>query len=262
MADGTIAGGMIPKVESCVARRAQRRAAAPTSSTAASPTCCCSRSSPTPASAPWSSTERVRRPDRSTEVRVTAHAFATADGDHCPFMPVFGAAAGDVRARAGHRAVGRPTGKRYLDFLCGLAVDVARPLQPGVAEAIAEQADTLLHVSQLLRQPGGHRGGGRRSTSCCRGDRAAAARCSSATPAPRPTSARFKLARKFGGRGRHVVVSALGSFHGRTLAALAATGQPAKHEPFQPMPEGFRHVACGDLDALAAADRPERSPPC
>jgi acetylornithine/succinyldiaminopimelate/putrescine aminotransferase len=63
----------------------------------------------------------------------------------------------------------------------------------------------------------------------------------------------LKLARKHGGRGRHVVVSAFGSFHGRTLAALAATGQPTKHEPFQPMPEGFRHVAWGELDALAGA---------
>jgi acetylornithine/succinyldiaminopimelate/putrescine aminotransferase len=65
--------------------------------------------------------------------------------------------------------------------------------------------------------------------------------------------AALKLARKWGGRGRHVVVSAYGSFHGRTLATLAATGQPSKHEPFQPMPEGFRHVAYNDLDALAAA---------
>jgi acetylornithine/succinyldiaminopimelate/putrescine aminotransferase len=52
----------------------------------------------------------------------------------------------------------------------------------------------------------------------------------------------LKLARRFGGRGRHVVVSAFGSFHGRTLATLHATGQPAKHEVFQPLPEGFRHV--------------------
>ena len=50
-----------------------------------------------------------------------------------------------------------------------------------------------------------------------------------------------------------MVVSAYGSFHGRTLATLHATGQPAKHEPFQPLPEGFRHVAWDDLDALAAA---------
>jgi acetylornithine/succinyldiaminopimelate/putrescine aminotransferase len=52
------------------------------------------------------------------------------------------------------------------------------------------------------------------------------------------------------------MVSALGSFHGRTLGALAATGQPAKHEPFQPMPEGFRHVPFGNIEALAAAVDP------
>jgi acetylornithine/succinyldiaminopimelate/putrescine aminotransferase len=63
----------------------------------------------------------------------------------------------------------------------------------------------------------------------------------------------IKLARRFGGRGRHTVVSAYGSFHGRTLATLHATGQPAKHEAFAPLPEGFRHVAFGDVDALDAA---------
>ena len=67
MADGTIAGGMIPKVESCVARGAQRRAAAPTSSTDGSPTCCCSRSSPTPASARWS----VGAPDDTRSSRMS-----------------------------------------------------------------------------------------------------------------------------------------------------------------------------------------------
>jgi acetylornithine/succinyldiaminopimelate/putrescine aminotransferase len=50
-----------------------------------------------------------------------------------------------------------------------------------------------------------------------------------------------------------VVVSAYGSFHGRTLATLHATGQPQKHEPFQPLPEGFRHVAWDDIDALQSA---------
>jgi acetylornithine/N-succinyldiaminopimelate aminotransferase len=52
------------------------------------------------------------------------------------------------------------------------------------------------------------------------------------------------------------VISAYGSFHGRTLATLAATGQPAKHEPFFPMPDGFRHVAFGDIDAMTAAVDP------
>ena len=70
--------------------------------------------------------------------------------------------------------------------------------------------------------------------------------------------AAIKLARNWGGRGRYGVVSAYGSFHGRTLATLHATGQPAKHEAFQPLPEGFRHVAWQDLDALAAAIDPTR----
>ena len=67
----------------------------------------------------------------------------------------------------------------------------------------------------------------------------------------------IKLARKWGGRGKYGVISAYGSFHGRTLATLHATGQPTKHEAFQPLPEGFRHVALNDLDALEAAISPE-----
>ena len=54
-------------------------------------------------------------------------------------------------------------------------------------------------------------------------------------------------------RGRHVVVSALRSFHGRTLATLHATGQPEKHETFQPLPDGFRHVAYNDIEALESS---------
>lgn len=67
----------------------------------------------------------------------------------------------------------------------------------------------------------------------------------------------IKLARRHGQLhgfpGRFHVVSALGSFHGRTLTTLAATGQPAKQETFQPLPDGFRQVAFGDLDALDSA---------
>ena len=62
--------------------------------------------------------------------------------------------------------------------------------------------------------------------------------------------AAIKLARRFGGHGRHVVVAAFDSFHGRTLATLAATGQPAKWETFQPLPEGFRHAIWNDLGDL------------
>jgi acetylornithine/succinyldiaminopimelate/putrescine aminotransferase len=67
----------------------------------------------------------------------------------------------------------------------------------------------------------------------------------------------IKVARRYGqangGRERFHIVSAYNSFHGRTLSTLAATGQPQKQETFQPLPEGFRQVAFGDLDVLGAA---------
>ncbi|HVM54707.1 MAG TPA: aminotransferase class III-fold pyridoxal phosphate-dependent enzyme, partial [Acidimicrobiales bacterium] len=142
-------------------------------------------------------------------------------------------------------------GNRYLDFLGGLAVTSLGHAHPVVATAIAEQARTLVHVSNLFgttvgaevaRTIDGLLGGGGQLFFTNSG--AEANECA------------LKLARKFGGRGRHVVVSALGSFHGRTLATLAATGQPAKHEPFQPLPEGFRHVTWNDLDELERAIDP------
>jgi acetylornithine/N-succinyldiaminopimelate aminotransferase len=142
-------------------------------------------------------------------------------------------------------------GRRYLDFLSGLAVTSLGHAHPGVADAIAVQARTLLHVSNLYGTEPQHEvaatldrliGGGGRVFFCNSG--AEANECA------------IKLARKWGGYGKYGVVSAYGSFHGRTLATLHATGQPAKHEAFQPMPEGFRHVAWDDVDALSNAIDP------
>lgn len=185
---------------------------------------------------------------------MSIHSFDTQGMAHCPFMPVFGAPA-VMFTRGRGTELWDSNGKRYLDFLCGLAVTSLGHANPAVAEAICDQAHSLLHVSNffsnpvatdaavmvndLLHSATGHWG----QTFFCNSG-AEANECA------------IKLARKFGGRGRHAVVSALGSFHGRTLASLAATGQPAKHEPFQPMPEGFRHVAWGDLDAMRAAVDP------
>jgi predicted acetylornithine/succinylornithine family transaminase len=140
------------------------------------------------------------------------------------------------------------SGKRYLDFLSGLAVTSLGHAHPAVADALSTQARTLLHVSNLYGTVPQRSvaatldrliGGGGKVFFCNSG--AEANECA------------IKLARKWGGRGRYAVVSAYGSFHGRTLATLHATGQPQKHEPFQPLPEGFRHVAWDDLDALEAA---------
>jgi predicted acetylornithine/succinylornithine family transaminase len=142
-------------------------------------------------------------------------------------------------------------GKEYLDFLTGLAVVSLGHANPVIAAATADQASKLVHVSNIFgnehNQPLAAAidrllGGGGQVFFSNSG--AEAVECA------------LKLARKHGGHGRYVVVSAYGSFHGRTLAALAATGQPEKHEPFAPMPEGFRHVALNDIDALVATMDP------
>jgi predicted acetylornithine/succinylornithine family transaminase len=139
-------------------------------------------------------------------------------------------------------------GKRYLDFLSGLAVTGLGHSHPEVADAIAAQARQLLHVSNLFgTEPGLDVA---RTLDRLIGGGGLVFFCNSGAEA---NECAIKLARKAGGRGRHVVVTAYGSFHGRTLATLHATGQPQKHEAFQPLPEGFRHVAFDDLDALEAA---------
>ena len=185
---------------------------------------------------------------------MTTHAFDTAGLDACPFMPVFGPPQ-IMFVRGDGTQLWDAEGKRYLDFLGGLAVISLGHANPVVADAIAKQAGELLHVSNLFANPIATRAAmeidrllldatGQLGQVFFTNSGAEANECA------------IKLARKHGGRGRHVVVSALGSFHGRTLASLAATGQPSKHEPFQPMPEGFRHVAWGDVESLANAVDP------
>ena len=169
-------------------------------------------------------------------------------------MPVFGAPQ-VMFAHGSGTELWDVDGKRYLDFLCGLAVTSLGHSNPVITQAIAGQAATLLHVSNLFANTAA-------TTAAVKLDALLAEAtgaegqvffCNSGAEA---NEAAIKLARKFGGRGRHVVVSAFGSFHGRTLATLAATGQPAKHEPFQPMPEGFRHVPLNDFDALVGSVDP------
>ncbi len=182
---------------------------------------------------------------------MSSHAFDAAGQDHCPFMPVFGPPQ-VMFARGDGTQLWDTDGKRYLDFLGGLAVIALGHANPVIADAIAAQARTLLHVSNLFANPVATEAaiGVNSLLREATGLDGQTFFCNSGAEA---NECALKLARKFGGRGRHVVVSALGSFHGRTLASLAATGQPAKHEPFQPMPDGFRHVEWNSLDAFEAS---------
>jgi acetylornithine/N-succinyldiaminopimelate aminotransferase len=144
-------------------------------------------------------------------------------------------------------------GRRYLDCVSGLAVTSLGHSHPAVAQAVAAQAATLSHVSNLYGNElapevavtldrlvgGGSVGAGGQVFFCNSG--AEANECA------------LKLARRWAGPGRYVVVSAFDSFHGRTLATLTATGQPAKHAGFEPLPAGFTHVPYDDLGALKGA---------
>ncbi len=173
------------------------------------------------------------------------------DLDACPLMPTYGAP--QVRfVRGAGTELWDADGMRYLDFLSGLAVVSLGHANPIVADAIAAQAHTLCHVSNLFgTEPGWEvavtidellRSG--------MGEQASRYQTFFSNSGAEANEAAIKLARKFGGHGRHDVVCAFSSFHGRTLATLAATGQPQKWEPFQPLPEGFRHVPWNDLGAL------------
>ncbi len=142
-------------------------------------------------------------------------------------------------------------GKAYVDFVGGIAVDVLGHAHPALVRAIQVQAATLIHVSNLYWiEPQIHLAELLVQHSFA--DRAFF--CNSGTEA---NEAAIKLARKFahdaGHPERFHVVSALDGFHGRTLGALAATGQPKHHQGFGPMPEGFRYVPYGDVAALETA---------
>jgi predicted acetylornithine/succinylornithine family transaminase len=149
-------------------------------------------------------------------------------------------------------------GRRYLDFLSGLAVTSLGHAHPVVADAVANQARTLVHVSNLFGNVIGPQVAATLDRLIGGGTERAGGQVFFTNSGAEANECALKLARKFAGPGRHVVVTTWDAFHGRTLATLHATGQPEKHAPFAPMPEGFHHVPYDDLDALAVACDPAR----
>ncbi|CRK52105.1 N-acetylornithine aminotransferase [Rhodococcus sp. RD6.2] len=136
-------------------------------------------------------------------------------------------------------------GKQYLDLLGGIAVNILGHRHPAIIGAVTAQLNTLGHVSNLYAsEPAvalaeqllhhlGHPG--------------RVFLCNSGTEA---NEAAFKIARL---TGRPKIIAAERAFHGRTMGALALTGQPEKRAPFEPMPAGVEFVPYGDIEALDAA---------
>jgi acetylornithine aminotransferase/acetylornithine/N-succinyldiaminopimelate aminotransferase len=137
-------------------------------------------------------------------------------------------------------------GREYVDFLAGIAVCSLGHCYKPVTDAICEQANRLVHVSNLyytLPQT---------ELAELLVEHSFADRVFMANSGAEVNEAAIKLARKHGGPGRYEIISLAGSFHGRTLAAVTATGQPKFHEGFEPLPEGFKYAPFGDLAALEA----------
>jgi predicted acetylornithine/succinylornithine family transaminase len=139
-------------------------------------------------------------------------------------------------------------GKEYLDFVGGIAVNCLGHCHPKVVIALQKQAQRLLHVSNLYHiEPQTKLARLLINKSCA--DKVFF--CSSGAEA---NEAAIKLARKYAkdniATDKYEIITALGSFHGRTLAALSATGQKKFHKGFEPLVPGFKHVPFNDIGAL------------
>jgi acetylornithine/N-succinyldiaminopimelate aminotransferase len=146
----------------------------------------------------------------------------------------------------------------YLDFLSGLAVTSLGHAHPAVAEAIATQAKTLSHVSNIFGNLIGPEVAVTLDRLIGGGTERAGGQVFFANSGAEANECALKLARRWAGPDRFAVVSTWDAFHGRTLATLAATGQVDKQQNFRPMPDGFDHVPFDDLAAMEAAVDPAR----
>lgn len=144
------------------------------------------------------------------------------------------------------------TGREYLDFGAGIAVCSLGHAHPAITAAVARQAETLIHTSNLYHT----------EPQVALAETLVAligpGKCFFCNSGGEANEALYKLARKSGhDRGRHEILTALNSFHGRTLAGIAATGQDKVKKGFEPAVEGFRHVPFNDLAAMRQAISPK-----
>ena len=141
-------------------------------------------------------------------------------------------------------------GQQYLDFLGGIAVNVLGHAHPALVRAISSQAERLIHCSNLYYTQSQAEAAARLVNLSGLG------KVFFGNSGAEANEGAIKLARKYAWRkdpAKVEIITAHHSFHGRTLAALTATGQPKYHEGFGPLPRGFSYVDYGDGDSLEAA---------
>jgi len=137
-------------------------------------------------------------------------------------------------------------GKEYVDFLSGIAVCSLGHCHPAVTEAVCNQAGRLMHVSNLFYTAP------QIELAEMLTANSFADKVFMANSGAEANEAAIKLARIHSGPDRYEIISLSGSFHGRTLATVAATGQPKFHQGFEPLPQGFVHAEFGDPSSLEA----------
>jgi acetylornithine/N-succinyldiaminopimelate aminotransferase len=142
-------------------------------------------------------------------------------------------------------------GRRYLDLGGGIAVCSLGHAHPAITEALVDQSSKLVHVSNLYyTEPQGR-------LAHALVELIGPGKCFFSNSGAEANEGLFKLARKFGhDEGRFEIITTINSFHGRTLAGIAATGQDKVKKGFEPMTPGFRHVPYNDLEAMRAAISP------
>src|SRR5438309_4639887 len=137
-------------------------------------------------------------------------------------------------------------GKRYLDFFPGWGCGLLGHCPPRVVEAVRDQIGRLIHVPNTwYTEPQGLLGQALSERSGFRGQ---CFFCNSGTEA---IEAAIKLARLSGKPGRYKIITMINSFHGRTMGAVTATGQPKYHQGFEPLLAGFNYATFGDLASAA-----------
>lgn len=135
-------------------------------------------------------------------------------------------------------------GQEYIDFLSGIAVCSLGHCHPAVTESICSQAGKLMHVSNLFyTEP-------QIELAELLTANSFADKVFMANSGAEANEAAIKLARIHSGPDKYEIISLSGSFHGRTLATVAATGQPKFHQGFDPLPQGFVHAEFGDASSL------------
>ena len=143
------------------------------------------------------------------------------------------------------------TGRRYLDLGGGIAVTSLGHAHPAITEALVEQSRKLIHASNFYY----HEPQGRLAQALV--SLIGPGKCFFCNSGGEANEGLFKLARKFGhDEGRFEILTTLNSFHGRTLAGIAATGQEKVKKGFEPMVPGFRQVPYNDLEAMRAGLSP------